>query len=160
MILYIEHSMLVSGPDRETCEEHVRLFFEKSQLVHYDSIEFDQHASVNAGDPEFAGLLDKALAENHRVLAELMEKLQQEGCTTLEDVLSLEQGFKSKILHTMSHLLDGFFGIDSRLYDIDEISHWLTDDRRKNIRDAPERCWLLLVKARSVYGQGFEKKDD
>lgn len=159
MILSIEHTMLVSGPDRETCEEHVRLFFEKSQLVHYDSIEFDQHASVNAAKPKFAELLDNALSENHRVIGELLEKLKQEDCTMLEDLLSLEQGFKSKILHTMSHLLDGFFGVDSRLYDIDEISHWITADRRKQIQDTPEQCWLLLVKARSVYGQGFEKKE-
>lgn len=156
----MEHSMLVSGPDLETCQEHIRLFFEKSQLVHYDTIEFDPAACMNAADSGFKPMLETGLAENHRVLAELMEKLRQEGCSSLEDILQLEQGFKSKMLHTMSHLLDGFFGIDSRLYDIDEISHWITADRRKLIEEEPERCWLLLVKAKSVYGQGFEKKED
>ena len=160
MILFSEHIMLVSGPDRETCEHHVRLFFEKSQLVHYDSIEFDYNSTVNGTDPRFTELLDNAVAENHRILEELLAKLQQEGCTSLTDLLLLEQGFKSKLLHTMSHLLDGFFGVDSHFYDIDEISHWITENRRREIHTSPAKCWLMMVKASSIYEQGFENKGD
>ena len=160
MILSIKHVMLLSGPDRETCEHLVRRFFKKSQLVHYDSIAFDQHSIVNGSDPEFAQLLENAVAENHRKLGEFLAKLQQEGCTSLDDLLVLDQGFKSKLLHTMSHLLDGFFGIDSRFFDIDEISHWITANRRTQLEQSADRCWLVRVTAQLVYGQGFETKSD
>ena len=35
----IEHDLLVSGPDMESCSRHALSFFDKSQLVHYDSVE-------------------------------------------------------------------------------------------------------------------------
>ena len=160
MILFAEHDMLMSGPDLATCERHVRLFFAKSQLVHYDSVEIDRHHSVNGADPRFKELIQAAIAENKRILGELLSKLQEEDCATLEDLLTLPQGFKSKLLHTISHLLDGFFGIDSRFFDIDEISHWLTEARQRQLGEQPEDCWLLRIKAQMVYGQGFEKKSD
>lgn len=160
MIIFVEHDLLVSGPDLDTCDRHVRLFFAKSQLVHYDSVEVERDHSVNATDPRFSELLEKALAENRHILNELLAKLQEEGCATLEDLLILPQGFKSKLLHTISHLLDGFFGIDSRFFDIDEISHGLTENRRQHLAARPHECWLLRVKAQLVYGQGFEKKSD
>jgi hypothetical protein len=160
MILFIEHDMLVSGPDLAACEHHVRMFFEKSQLVHYDSIEIDQTLCTNAAAPEFEQLLEEAVTSNRQVLSDLMGKLNREGCENLQDILMIPQGFQSKLLHTMSHLLDGFFGIDSKFYDIDEISHWITDNRRNQITEAAETCWLIKVRAQLVYGQGFEKDSD
>jgi hypothetical protein len=160
MILFVDHDMLVSGPNLATCERHVRLFLAKSQLVHYDSVEIDRQHSVNGTAPRFHDLLQGAIAENHHILNDLLGKLQEEGCATLEDLLTLPQGFKSKLLHTISHLLDGFFGIDSRFFDIDEISHWCTENRRQLLAERPAECWLLRVKAQMVYGQGFEKKGD
>lgn len=160
MILFMEHDLLVSGPDRATCEQHIRLFFDKSQLVHYDSLDFDRANSVNGTDPRFEELLNSAIAGNRKVLADLLTKLRQEGCTSLDDLLVMPQGFMSKLLHTMCHLLDGFFGVDSRFFDIDEISHWLTENRKQEIARSPERCWLMRVHGRSVYGQGFEDRED
>jgi hypothetical protein len=160
VILNIEHDILVSGPDLSTCENHVRRYFEKSQLVHYDSIEFDPSHCINATEPGFMEQVDEGIVSNRQVLSELLNKLTNEGCTKLEDILELPQGFQSKLLHTMSHLLDGFFGIDTKFYDIDEISHWITDNRREQLARSPGTCWLLRVKARSVYGQGFEKDSD
>ena len=160
MILSIKHVMLVSDPDEERCRHHVRLFFEKSQLVHYDSIEFADQACINGTDPAFAQLLEQGLEENRRRLRRFLAKLKQEGCASLDDLLDLEQGFKSKLLHTTSHLLDGFFGIDSYFYDIDEISHWITAARQEQLERVPEECWLVRLTGKSVYGQGFEKKGD
>ena len=160
MILHVEHDILTSGPDQATCEQHVRLFFEKSQLVHYDSIEIDRTKCVNASAPEFEQLIAQGVTSNRQVLSNLLEKLNREGCEHLNDILTLPQGFQSKVLHTMSHLLDGFFGIDSKFYDIEEVSHWITDSRRKQIAESPETCWLIRVKAQLVYGQGFEKESD
>lgn len=160
MILNIEHDLLISGPDLATCEHRVRLFFEKSQLVHYDSINFDRPHCMNAATPPFERLVKEGTDANREVIRELLGKLNNEGFESLEDLLDLPQGFQSKLLHTMSHLLDGFFGIDSKLYDIDEMSHWITESRREQIRTSPETCWLMRVKAQLAYGQGFEKESD
>lgn len=160
MILNIEHDILVSGANFSTCENRVRLYFEKSQLVHYDSIEIDPSRCMNATEPDFLKLLEEGIASNRLVLTELLAKLKNEGSTELEDLINLPQGFQSKLLHTMSHLLDGFFGIDTKFYDIDEISHWITEKRREEIAQSPHTCWLLQVKAQSVYGQGFEKESE
>lgn len=160
MILKIKHDILVSGPDFPTCENHVRLFFERNQLVHYDSIDIDQSYCMNATVPEFTKRADKGEADNKEVLKELLDKLKHEGFTKLDNIIDLPQGFQSKMLHTMSHILDGFFGIDTKFYDIDEISHWITENRREQITRSPETCWILQVDARSVYGQGFEKESD
>ncbi len=159
MILHIEHDLMVSGPDLQACSQHVQRFFEKSQLVHYDFISVDLPHSVNGSDPRFEELLNRAVSRNHEVLADLLAKIQNEDCNTLEDLLHLPQGFQSKVLHIMSHLLDGFFGVDSHFFDIDEVSNWVTENRRKKIRETPEECWLIHVKAESVYGGGFEKKN-
>jgi hypothetical protein len=158
MILSIEHTLMVSGPDIKTCGHRVQNFFEKSQLVRYDSIEIDRQNSFNGTAPQFKELLSKTIARNHEILADLLSKLKNESCHELEDLLQLPQGFQSKLLHTMSHLLDGFFGVDSHFFDIDEISHWLTENRRKKIKESPDECWLVSVKAKSVYGEGFESK--
>ncbi len=145
MILSIKHLILLSGPDQETCRQHVRLFFEKSQLVRYDSIQIDDSGCINGTAPEFTDVLEQGISENKKRLGALLTKLRQEGCTSLEDLLNLQQGFKSKLLHTMSHLLDGFFGIDSYFYDLDEISHWITVNRQKHLEQAANECWLIRV---------------
>ena len=158
MILFIEHDILVSGPDRETCAKHVLSFFDKSQLVHYDSVRIDPENSANGRDQQFQELLDRAIEGNRQILQELVTKLKDEGCREIDDLLQLPQGFQSKMIHTISHLLDGFFGIDSRFFDIDEISHWIAEKRQQEIRENPEQFWLFRVKAESVYGGGFETK--
>lgn len=158
MILTIEHDLLVSGPDLQTCCQHVQWFFEKNQLVRYDSVEVDRDQSIQGSDPGFEELLDRVLAKNQQILAELLTKLQNEGYVEMEDLLHLPQGFPSKLLHTMCHLLDGFFGVDSRFFDIDEASNRLTEHRRQQISESPEICWLIHVNAKSFYGGGFENK--
>jgi hypothetical protein len=159
MILRIEHDLMVSGQDLQTCSRRVQRFFERSQLVQYDSISVDLPHSINGADPRFEELLNRAIDQNRAVLADLLATVKKEGCREIDDLLHLPQGFQSKLLHVMSHLLDGFFGVDSRFFDIDEISNWVTASRRKKIRESPEECWLIRVKAESVYGGGFEKKN-
>lgn len=158
MILSIEHFMLVNGADLDSCSQRVRNFFNKSQLVHYDLVEVDREKSVHGTDPGFENALNMAIAKNHAILADLLNKLKGEGYTEMGHLLELPQGFQSKLLHTMCHLLDGFFGVDSRFFDIDEISNWLTENRRQQIHKSPEECWLIHVNAKSFYGGGFEKK--
>ncbi|NOX80507.1 MAG: hypothetical protein GXP57_05370 [Deltaproteobacteria bacterium] len=159
MSLTVRHTFMVTGPDLDTCGQHVRFFLDTTQLVRYDSVEIDPEHSIRGTEPRFQQELDMVLAANQAILAELLGELQQEGCRQIDDLLTLPQGFQSKLLHTVSHLLDGFFGIDSRFFDLDEDSHRLTAKRRRQIKDAPEQCWLIGITARSAAKQGFEKKD-
>jgi hypothetical protein len=158
MILSIEHDLLVTGPDLETCCRRVQSFFAKSQLVRYDVVDIDRERSVRGSDPRFEEYLNRAIAANHEVLSGLHDTLKEEGYESLEDLLRLPQGFESKLLHTMCHLLDGFFGVDSHFFDIDEVSSWLTENRRTQLGEDPESCWLVHARAKSFYGGGFEKK--
>ncbi|NIA05396.1 MAG: hypothetical protein GWP11_05445 [Proteobacteria bacterium] len=156
MILTVRHTFMVTGPDLDTCSQHVRFFLDTTQLVRYDLVEIDQEHSIRGTDPRFQQELDLVVAANQAILAELLGELRQEGCRRLDDLLTLPQGFQSKLLHTMSHLLDGFFGIDSRFFDLNEDSHRLTAKRRQQIKDTPDQCWLIGVTARSTDEQGFE----
>lgn len=156
MSLTIRHDLLVTGPDFESCSRRVHGFFSASQLVHYDNIEIDRARSCNGAGPSFRKQLNKALTGNQQVLAQLLGELQQAGCTRLEDLLTLPQGFQSKLVHTMAHMLDGFFGIDACFFDLDEVSYRLTENRRRQLEEQPEQCWLLGITAGSQDGQGFE----
>ncbi|HDO30421.1 MAG TPA: hypothetical protein ENG79_05115, partial [Desulfobacteraceae bacterium] len=131
MILSVRHSFMVTGPDLDTCGQHVRFFLDTTQLVRYDLVAIDPEHSIRGTDPRFQQELDLVAAANQAILAELLGELRQEGCRQLDDLLTLPQGFQSKLLHTMSHLLDGFFGIDSRFFDLDEDSHRITAKRRQ-----------------------------
>ncbi|GBE52733.1 hypothetical protein BMS3Bbin14_01208 [bacterium BMS3Bbin14] len=158
MILTVNHSFMVTGPDLDTCGQHVRFFLDTTQLVRYDLVAIDPEHSIHGTDPRFQPELDLVVAANQAILAELLGELRQEGCRQLDDLLTLPQGFQSKLLHTMSHLLDGFFGIDSRFFDLDEDSHRITAKRRQQIKDTPDQCWLIGITAQSAAEQGFEEK--
>ncbi len=155
MILTVRHTFMVTGPGLDTCSQHVRFFLDTTQLVRYDSVEIDPEHSICGTEPRFQQELDLVLAENQAILTELLGELRQEGCRQLDDLITLPQGSQSKLLHTVSHLLDGFFGIDSRFFDLDEDSHRLTAKRRQQIKDTPAQCWLIGITARSAYGQNF-----
>ena len=77
---------------------------------------------------------------------ELLESLKDEGVVTLEGLQGLEKGYLSKILHTIAHLQDGFIGIDSCLYNLEEDSHGISPDLQQQIAAAPDNYWILKVK--------------
>ena len=51
------------------------------------------------------------------------------------------------MLHVITHLLDGFFGIDSYFYNLVEDSHWVSEELRATIKTSPSRYWLIAVEA-------------
>ena len=79
------------------------------------------------------------------------------GYTTLADLLNLPQGYHSKILHTIAHMEDGFFGIDAGFFDLDELSYRLSEQRKGEIQQQPDRCWLLTIAASVTDSGGFEQ---
>jgi len=114
----------------------------------YDEVLVLENESINGSENEFRTRLQEGLASNQQAIGELLENLKEEGFVTLEDLRALEKGYVSKIFHTIAHLLDGFIGIDSRFYNLEEDSHGISRDLQQKILSAPQNYWVLRVKGR------------
>jgi hypothetical protein len=158
MSFKVSHTFLVNGPDFPVCSQRVLHFFAKTQLVHYDHIEIIPEHSCSALSASFQTLLDKALQKNHAKLEMLLEELDDAGYKTVADLLYIPHGYPSKILHTIAHITDGFFGIDAFFLDLDQSSYRLSEQRRQEIKQQPGNWWILTVKASSMDGGIFEQE--
>lgn len=150
--LTITHRLLVDGPDFTSCCQRVERFFARTILVKYDSVRIDAAQSCAATDPRFWEKVEQGLTANRETVADLLAELKASGTTALDDLGDLPQGYASKTLHTLAHLLDGFIGIDSNFYNLIDDSHWLSDQQRGRIKAAPAAHWLLSVEASSFTG--------
>jgi hypothetical protein len=137
------HEILVKGKDLETCKSRVLRFFRDYQLVRYSSVTILEDESIPASDPGFGKRLEGAERENRRILHELVEELQGEGIALLNDLENMPQGYRTKMLHVITHLLDGFFGIDSYFYNLEEDSHRVSDELKRKIAGSLANYWLL-----------------
>ncbi|MBU1627836.1 hypothetical protein KKB18_10745, partial [bacterium] len=113
MKLEAVHELLAIGPDFEIAKNQVQRFFDKTQLVRYDSVEILKEDSMSAANSKFWERIGLGEEGNRQIITELIEDLKEIGTFSLSDAAKLPQGFQSKTFHTIAHLLDGFFGIDS-----------------------------------------------
>ncbi len=141
------HEILVKGSDLETCKRKVLHFFQNYQLVRYSQINIMEEESLSASNSGFWDKLKKANQKNRQILHELIKELEGEDLTTLKDLQELPQGYKSKMLHAITHLLDGFFGIDTYFYNLEEDSHWVSEELKEKIKTNPSIFWLLSLEA-------------
>ena len=146
--LEISHDMLLAGSDLESCRKRVQRFFDRTMLLRYDEVLIPEDEALNGTDEKFLSRLGEGLAANHQVMRELLDNLRDEGFATLEDIRNLKKGYISKIFHTVAHLLDGFIGIDSRFYNLEEDSHTISRELHRRILAAPDNFWILRVKGR------------
>jgi hypothetical protein len=142
------HEILVRGKDLESCKSKVLRFFRDYQLVRYSSVIILEAESVPSSDPDFTARLQTAQIENRRLLHKLVEELRGEGINLLNDLENMPQGYRTKMLHVITHLLDGFFGIDSYFYNLEEDSHWVSDEMKRKIERSPVDYWLLPLEGR------------
>ena len=149
MDLQATHEILVIGADLKSCRQKTLRFFAKNILVRYDSITIVEAASVNGAHPRFWERVEAGEAANRLALTNMLADLKAEGFQQLDDILQLRQGYQSKVFHTVAHLLDGFFGIDTSLYNLEDDSHWVSAERRQQIEADPYTCWLMKVAAES-----------
>jgi hypothetical protein len=149
MDLQNNHELLVAGEDFDTCRRKALHFLTNNMLLRYDTVEVIQEEAVSAESPLFWQRIEQGEAANRQAIKGLFAELRAEGSIAVNDLLGMGQGYKSKIFHIIAHLLDGFFGIDSALYNLADDSHWLADSRRQQILDNPENYWLLKVAASS-----------
>jgi hypothetical protein len=142
------HEILVKGSDFEACKKKVLLFFEKYQLVRYSNIAILENESLSAADSGFENRLNEAILKNQQIVNKLVEELQAKEIKTLNDLKKLPQGYKSKMLHVITHFLDGFFGIDTYFYSLGDDSHWVTEESLEKIKASPSDYWLLSLEAK------------
>jgi hypothetical protein len=152
--LEISHDILLAGSDFESCRKRAKRFFDRTMLIRYDEVLVLENESMNGADNKFRTRLEEGIAANHQTIAELLEMLKDEGFATLEDLQGLEKGYVSKTFHTIAHLLDGFIGIDSYFYNLEEDSHGITQDLQQKILAAPQNYWILRVTGRIVSASG------
>ncbi|MDH5298013.1 MAG: hypothetical protein OEV91_03255 [Desulfobulbaceae bacterium] len=150
--LHVKHLLLADGPDFDTCRQRVEHFFARTILVKYDTVRVVAADSHAGDDPRFWPALEQGVAANRAFLAELLSDLAEAGVRSASDLATLPQGYASKTLHTIAHLLDGFIGIDSRFYNLSADSHWLPDRQRQQIEADPAHHWLISVEASSAAG--------
>jgi len=147
MKLEVTHKILAMEPDFAKSSAHVLRFLDHTSLVQYDAVRVVAAESYSATDPRFWPWLEQGLAANRQVLTQLTGELRAAGTKEFGDLVAMPQGFQSKIFHTMAHLLDGFFGIDSQFYSLPDDSHWLEASLRRQIETDPEDFWLITVVA-------------
>ncbi|MEW6419452.1 MAG: hypothetical protein AB1480_15285 [Nitrospirota bacterium] len=97
------HEILTKGSDFETCKKRVLHFFQNYQLVRYSNIVIIEEDSLTASSLGFRDRLQKAILKNNQILHDLIKELQDENITTLDDLKKLPQGYKSKMLHVITH---------------------------------------------------------
>lgn len=140
-----QHKLFVMGESFDQCRLQVEHFFRKTTLVRYDSIEVRAEESRSGLDSDFLSLTQQAIERNHRMLQNLLNELQESGFTTLAQLHELPQGYESKTLHIISHILDGFIGIDSYFYNLQDDSHWLPQQTEQEIDHNPGKFWLIHI---------------
>jgi hypothetical protein len=137
------HLLLVTGADRHEAAERVRHFFAKNFLVKYEQVTIIEERTLSAGDGEFWNHLNNGIAKNREVLRGLLDELRESGYEKLPDLAGMKQGYESKVLHIVTHLLDGFFGADTFFYNLEEDSHDLSERLAGAIRADPHGFWLV-----------------
>ncbi len=126
-------------------------FLDKTTLVKYDSIEFNLELSCSAVNQKFWETVDSGLKKNSQSVIGLIDELQKNGYSQIEELAEMKQGYESKVLHILVHLLDGFIGIDSSFYNLIEDSHQISDSLRRKIDQNPENYQLLQVNAENLW---------
>lgn len=149
-----DHWLLCRAADFSAARGQVQKFFARSLLVRYDRLMFAENNAWHAGQPQFWPQIEAGVQANRRLLDGLIADLRGEGCQDFADLITLGEGYQSKLLHLVAHLLDGFIGIDTVFYNLLADSHWLSDKIRLNINANPENHWLLRVEA------GFASPED
>ena len=147
MKLEVRHDVLAVGPDFSRSRDYTLRFFAKTPLVRYDVVTVDEAASCPATHPDFWPRVEEGVRQNQEVLAALLAELKESGLRRLDDLLVLGKGYQSKLVHTVAHLVDGFFGIDTVFYNLADDSHGVSPQLAREVRENPHDYWLLRVNA-------------
>jgi hypothetical protein len=142
----VSHYFLVRSQSGQLAGMHVERYLAGNQLISYAEFFIRQEEIFSGTDDKFLPTLDYGLAANSSFAQRMLDHLKDEGVTSLDQLLELKQGYATKILHTLTHLLDGFIGIDSVLYNLVEDSHTVSEVLADAIHHSPGEYWLVPVR--------------
>lgn len=143
MLLISSHLVLVSAPSIEKGCTQVQDFFLNSLLVRYDKIDIRVEKCHGGRDKEFCVTLKHSIETNKKTLSNFIEEFKKTGFQNADDLITVEHGYPSKMLHIITHFLDGFIGIDSTFYNLIEDSHWVSEETTREIEATPQKFWLI-----------------
>ncbi|WP_028318147.1 hypothetical protein [Desulfobulbus elongatus] len=142
----VSHYFLVRSQSAELAGRHVERYLSTNQLISYAEFFVRAEEVLRGTDALFWRTLEYGTAANDRFARRMLDHLKEEGVTTLEQLPDLQQGYVTKVLHTLTHLLDGFIGIDSVFYNLIEDSHRVSGDLSTTIHAHPADFWLVPVR--------------
>jgi hypothetical protein len=67
------------------------------------------------------------------------------GFHSVDDIQNMEQGYPSKLLHILGHLLDGYVCVDSRFYNLIDHGHQVSPATIASIKKLPRQYWLIRL---------------
>ncbi len=146
------HMFLVRASDLEKAKQRVNRFLDRTMLIKYSAVKFNDSLSFSAEEDSFWKHLDRGIAENKETAAGFCQELVAHGYEKVEDLQSMPQGFESKVLHTLVHLLDGFIGVDSSFYNLVEDSHSVSQALREEIKENRDTYQLIYLDVGEVRG--------
>ena len=138
------HVFLVAGNDRSDAKRKVEHFLRKNLLVRYTTLLFEDERTVNNLAEQFQQTIQWAIEQNKLTLQNLLTEFSDFGYEAISDLSRLPQGYESKLLHTITHLLDGFFGLDSFFYNLIEDSNWLSPSLEAKMEQSREAIYHLV----------------
>ncbi len=139
------HLLLVSAEDQDNAFSQVENFFNTTLLVRYDEVHIRKDKCFCGTDADFQPSLKQRIDKNRETVDRFFNELEKTGFKTAKDLLRIEYGYPSKLLHIITHFLDGFIGIDSAFYNLIEDSHWISEITENNIKTNPEKYWIIFV---------------
>jgi hypothetical protein len=139
------HLFLAAATSAAQAQRQAAHFMETTQLVVYQSISIRDEEIHSGHWQHFWQELETAITANSTFCNSLVDELAESGLIDIKDLLTLHPGYPSKMLHILTHMVDGFFGIDSAFYNLVADSHRLSDALRAAIEQNPEGYWLVPV---------------
>jgi len=148
------HLLLTTGDSGKQARIRVCHFFEKNFLVKYDRVVIAESRIISGAHPEFWPTIENGIAANRQAVTKFLVELRDSGFKSLDDLAGMKQGYESKLLHLATHLLDGFFGVDTVFYNLEEDAHAVSTRLAAAVKDNPVGFWL--VKAECDIDTGHE----
>lgn len=138
------HIFLVTGDDYPDAKGKVEHFLKKNLLVRYTTLLFDDSLTTDNLKDQFRQTTLWAEEQNRLTLQGLLTEFSDLGYESLADLSRVPQGYESKLLHTITHILDGFFGLDSFFYNLIEDSNWISPSLLGKIEGDKEADYFLV----------------
>lgn len=155
----IYHEFLVTGDNLEICQNKTTHFLRTNKLAMPLKFDFLEKRTIRADEKSFSHRINLGIKENTFVLNGFISELKKEDFNQIEELADIPQGYLSKTVHTIAHLLDGFFGIDAYFFNLIEDSYFISHALLEKINNEPKSYYIVSVEA--IYKMkkciGFEK---